>query len=72
MLFGEREDDFPEIDLLDNHSKKTEDMSKFMAALYTEMGALQTDEAKLYKALDKLEAVIQHNESDIRSWARLF
>lgn len=22
MLFGEREDDFPEIDLLDNHSKK--------------------------------------------------
>ena len=29
MLFGEREDDFPEIDLLDNHSKKTEDMSKF-------------------------------------------
>ena len=29
MLFGEREDDFPEIDLLDNQSKKTEDMSKF-------------------------------------------
>ena len=27
-----------------------------LAALYTEMGALQTDEAKLYKALDKLEA----------------
>ena len=37
----------------------------------TEMGALQTDEAKLYKALDKLEAVIQHNESDIRSWEPL-
>ena len=29
MLFGEREDDFPEIDLLDTQSKKTEDMSKF-------------------------------------------
>lgn len=29
MLFGEREDDFPEIDLLDNQSKKTEGMSKF-------------------------------------------
>lgn len=42
-----------------------------LAALYTEMGALQTDEAKLYKALDKLEAVIQHNESDIRSWEPL-
>ena len=42
-----------------------------LAALYTEMGALQTEEAKLYKALDKLEAVIQHNESDIRSWEPL-
>ena len=42
-----------------------------LAALYTEMGALQTAEAKLYKALDKLEAVIQHNESDIRSWEPL-
>lgn len=42
-----------------------------LAALYTEMGALQTDEVKFYKALDKLEAVIQHNESDIRSWEPL-
>ena len=42
-----------------------------LAALYTEMSARQTDEAKLYKALDKLEAVIQHNESDIRSWEPL-
>ena len=29
-----------------------------MAALYAEMDALETPEAKLYKALDKLEAVI--------------
>ena len=29
LLFGEREDDFPEIDLLDNSKKKSEDMSKF-------------------------------------------
>ena len=42
-----------------------------LAALYTEMGALQTEEAKLYKALDKLEAVIQHNESDIKTWIPL-
>ena len=39
-----------------------------MAALYEEMNALQTPEAKLYKALDKLEAVIQHNESPIDTW----
>jgi len=40
-----------------------------MAALYAEMNALETPEAKLYKALDKLEAVIQHNESDIATWS---
>ena len=39
-----------------------------LKALYAEMDALETDEAKLYKALDKLEAVIQHNESDISTW----
>ena len=39
-----------------------------MADLYAEMNALQTPEAKLYKALDKLEAVIQHNESPLDTW----
>lgn len=39
-----------------------------MAALYAEMDALETEEAKLYKALDKLEAVIQHNESPLSTW----
>lgn len=39
-----------------------------LCVLYAEMDALQTQEAKLYKAIDKLEAVIQHNESDLRSW----
>jgi len=39
-----------------------------MRALYAEMNAQQTPEAKLYKALDKLEAVIQHNESPLSTW----
>ena len=39
-----------------------------LKTLYAEMDALETDEAKLYKALDKLEAVIQHNESNIATW----
>lgn len=39
-----------------------------MAALYAEMDALETPEARLYKALDKLEAVIQHNEAPIATW----
>lgn len=40
-------------------------------ALLAEMEALQTREARVYKALDKLEAVIQHNESDISTWLPL-
>ena len=40
-------------------------------ALLAEMEAMQTQEAKIYKALDKLEAVIQHNESDISTWLPL-
>lgn len=40
-------------------------------ALLTEMNAQQTPEAKLYKALDKLEAVIQHDEADLSTWLPL-
>lgn len=44
---------------------------KQFSELLAEMSALETCESKLYKALDKLEAVIQHNESDISSWLPL-
>ncbi len=40
-----------------------------LTALYAEMDAQETKEAKLYKALDKLEALIQHNESPLDTWA---
>ncbi len=46
-----------------------EDVSVRMSELYNEMEAQQTVEAKIYKALDKLEALIQHNESPISTWA---
>ncbi len=39
-----------------------------LRALYDEMAARETLEAKIYKAMDSLEAVIQHNESDIKTW----
>ena len=39
-----------------------------MLALYEEMEARQTLEAKLYKTIDGLEAVVQHNFSDIATW----
>ena len=42
-----------------------------MHALFAEMDALETPEARLYKALDRIEAVIQHNESDIATWIPL-
>lgn len=42
-----------------------------LQALFAEMKALETEEAKLYKALDKLEAVIQHNEADLSTWLPL-
>lgn len=40
-------------------------------SLLAEMTAQESREAKLYKALDKMEAVIQHNESDIATWLPL-
>lgn len=39
--------------------------------LLKEMQEQKTDEAKLYKALDNLEAVIQHDEADISTWLPL-
>ena len=39
-----------------------------MQALYQEMDARQTVEAKIYKAIDGMEAVIQHNFSDLATW----
>lgn len=39
--------------------------------LLAEMNERKTEEAKLYKALDNLEAVIQHNEADISTWIPL-
>ena len=39
-----------------------------LAALFEEMNLLESDEAKLYKALDNMEALISHNEADISTW----
>ncbi len=45
-----------------------EPLSSEMASLYAEMAERKTDEAKIYKALDNLEAVITHNEADFSTW----
>ena len=44
------------------------EVSARLGALYDEMDALATPEAKLYKALDKMEAVVQHNEAPLGTW----
>lgn len=45
------------------------EIAKDFADLYEEMDAQETKEAKLYKSLDKLEALIQHNESPLDTWS---
>ena len=40
-----------------------------MISLYNEMEERKTVEAKIYKAIDSLEALIQHNLSDISTWS---
>ena len=43
-----------------------------MTALYQEMEARETVEAKIYKALDNLEAVIQHNSNQQEDFSNEF
>ena len=42
-----------------------------LSSLFEEMNALETKEARLYKALDNIEALISHNEADISTWLPL-
>jgi len=42
-----------------------------LRALFAEMEAQETLEAKIYKSLDRMEAIQQHNEADISTWLPL-
>lgn len=42
-----------------------------LRALFDEMKKQTSIESKIFKALDKIEAVIQHNESDLSTWLEL-
>lgn len=42
--------------------------SEEMKLLYNEMTERKTIEAKIYKSIDSLEALIQHNISDLSTW----
>ncbi|MBP5380036.1 MAG: HD domain-containing protein [Ruminococcus sp.] len=45
------------------------EISGRFTALFREMDEQKTAEAKLFKAIDKLEALIQHNESPLDTWS---
>ena len=42
-----------------------------LSELFKEMAEMKTDEAKLFNSIDKLEAVISHNEADLSTWTPL-
>ena len=52
-------------------SSLPEPFASEMTALYHEMEERQTLEARIYKALDNLEALISHNESALSTWIPL-
>ena len=45
-----------------------DDTASELGELFAEMSAMESTEAKLYKALDNLEALVAHNEADISTW----
>ena len=57
--------------LSDLLSELPETCRRELEELFCEMDERKTPEAKLYKSLDNLEALISHNESDISTWLAL-
>ena len=47
-----------------------EPIRRELSALFEEMDTMTTDEAKLCKALDNMEALVSHNEADISTWTQ--
>ncbi len=49
-------------------SELPNDFREELQSLFDEMNARETSEAKLFKSLDNLEALVSHNEADISTW----
>lgn len=72
--------DIPTFDKSESNEKTEEELlskwletfpasaSSEMTALFREMNEIKTPEAKIFKAIDSLEALIQHNISDLSTW----
>lgn len=49
-------------------SKLPAKMRGEFSALFAEMDALETPEAKLFKSIDKMEVIVSHNEAPLSTW----
>ena len=75
--------DIPSFSKTDEHEKSEEQAIKQLLSqlpvdfkvkfeqIFEEMGELKTPEAKLFKALDNMEAVLSHNEAPLSTWIEL-
>ena len=52
-------------------SRLPDSLADDFSSLFAEMADLVTPEAKLFKALDNLEAIVSHNESPLDTWLEL-
>ena len=64
-------DEAAETDAVGSLTALLPDKKPQLDALFAELTALETPEARLYKALDRIEAVIQHNEAPLDTWIEL-
>ena len=64
-------DEHSELDAIHELTAKLPEIRPRLDALYAEMEERKTPEARIYKALDRLEAVIQHNEAPLSTWLPL-
>ena len=55
----------------DKNDKSVDALTARNQVLNKEIDEQKTEEAKLFRALDKLEAAISHNEADLRTWLPL-
>ena len=66
------EDEITEENAVDKFiSTLPEEYKNELTLLFDEMNKLESLEARIYKALDKMETLIQHNEADISTWLPL-
>ncbi|XCP83711.1 HD domain-containing protein [Roseburia hominis] len=68
---GEKEQNIEQMAISRLPEKVPEPYRSQMADIFREIEENRTPEAQLLQALDKMEAVIQHNEADISTWLPL-